>query len=187
MRKINLKTKNDSKDNARKRGSSSQVSLIISIILLIITGVSYGGVWYLKDSQSKKIDTIKEEINSLKKSLDTNKEFRKVYDFQNRLLEADKLSKAKVIQTNLLNSLSGATMGSSSLVNLKVDVKDGLSDVTTMINVLDLAKLAEQINAYDAIDINKDAKMQNSSTKEGLIEATVKFKVKENKINTNQK
>lgn len=176
MRKINLKAKGYS-GSSGKRKYSSQTSLIVGIILLMLAACLYGGVSYVKNKQVKKIDLVKNEITSMKNSLDSSDDFKVVYDFQDRLLELKDITKNKVVQLNLLNQISETTMNRSVIQDLKVVISDGLSDVEVIATITDLDILAKQLNAYGQININKQALLKSSSLKEEGVEAKISFSV----------
>jgi len=176
MRKINLKAKNLSNEHGGKR-YSGQTSLVAGVILLFLAATLYGGVWYLKSSQDKKISVIKNDIQILKNDLDKNKEYKKLYDFQDRLLETKYIFKNKVIQTNILNQISETTMNENVLKNLKITMKNGLSDIKLTVQTSDLDTLAKQINAYGQVDVNKQALLKGSSLGEEGVEASLGFSV----------
>ena len=152
-----------------------QTSLIIGVVVLVITGLLYGGVTYLKRAQEKKIASVKLEINNLKKSLDTNKDFKAVYDFQDRLFEIVNIQKDKVKQVDILNKLSQATLGASTMTDLKVNIQGGVGDVTASLKVPDLITVAKQINAYRDISKQGYVNFKNSNAKDDNMNTTIEF------------
>ena len=175
MRKINLKAKNVATSTVAQRGSSGQISLVVGIIILLVAGVLYGATTYLKNSQAKKIAMVKADIKALKKSLDTNKNFKTVYDFQDRLMQISSIEKDKVRQVDVLNQLSQSTLGVNVVQNLKVATKGGASKIDIRLTAPDLATVAKQINAYKAISSQKQVSLKGSSIKDGNNDMAVDF------------
>ena len=186
MRKINLKAKNLSSDKSNK-SYSGQSSLIIGIVLLFLAGGLYGGVFYLKSEQDKKVAIIKSNIQTLKNSLDKNEEYKKLYNFQDRLLEIKRIFKNKVIQTDLLDQISETTMNESTLQNLKVMMSNGTSEISLTTQVADLNVLAKQLKAYSKVDASNQASLDGSSLKEEGVEASIKFSIKNLSSSTDKK
>ncbi len=176
MRKINLKAKNlsSSEDN---RSYSGRAALIAGAVLLLLAAMLYGGVFYLKSAQAKKTAVVKNSIQSLKNSLDSNKEYKMVYDFQDRLLEIKRIFKDKVVQTTLLDQISEATMNESTLQGLKIVMDNGKSDVNINTQIADLDLLAKQLKAYSQIDSDKRATLGGSSLGEEGVEAVMELSV----------
>ena len=176
MRKINLKAKNIATGgSAYNNGPSGKISVAVSIIILLLAGLLYGGATYLRNSQNKKIATTKTEIKNLKKSLDTNKDFKVLYDFQDRLIQLSGLENKKVKQINVLNQLAQSTLDVSVMKNLKVQVDNGLSAVNASLTVPDLMTVAKQINAYKEVSSQKQVFLGGSGVKEDKVEMSVKF------------
>jgi len=175
VRKINLKAKNVATSTVAQRGSSGQISLVVGIIILLVAGVLYGATTYLKNSQAKKIAMVKADIKALKKSLDTNKNFKTVYDFQDRLMQISSIEKDKVRQVDVLNQLSQSTLGVNVVQNLKVATKGGASKIDIRLTAPDLATVAKQINAYKAISSQKQVSLKGSSIKDGNNDMAVDF------------
>lgn len=175
MRKINLKAKNLS--NRKSKGYSGQSSLIIGVVLLFLAAGLYGGVFYLKSKQDKETAIIKTDIQQLKNGLDGNKEYKELYDFQDRLLEIEHIFKNKVVQSDLLDQISETTMNKNTLQNLKITMDNGLSDINLTTQVADLNILAKQLKAYSQVDADKQALLRGSSLKEDSIEASIEFSI----------
>jgi hypothetical protein len=177
VRKINLKSKNLSANASNRQGPSGKISLLIGFLMLFLAGGLYGVVFYLNSSQAKKIKLVKSEIVAIKRSLDTNKNFKEVYDFQSRLLEIDKIIKEKVLQINVLNKISGATLGETTVKNLKVSVKDGISDLNVGLKVPDLDILSKQLESYNTVNPTKQAILKGGGMKNDVMEATINFSI----------
>jgi hypothetical protein len=177
MRRINLKSKN-LPNSEKKKEYSGQASLVVGVLLLIISAGLYGGVFYLKSNQDKEIRSIKSQITTIKRDLDVNQEYRELYDFQDRLAELETMTKNKVIQTNVLEQISGATMKTSTLKNLKITTKDGLSKILLTAKVSNLSDLAKQLNAYNQVDANRQALLTNSALKGEDIEAKINLSIR---------
>ncbi len=175
MRKINLKAKNIASNTSTPGGSSGQISLVIGIVVLLLAGILYRGVAYLRNSQAKKITMVKADIKALKKSLDTNKDFKIVYDFQDRLIQLDSVEKKKVRQVDVLNQLSQSTLGVDVMKTLKVTTSNGSSKVNTTLITPDLATVAKQINAYKEISSQKKVSLKSSSVKDGNTDMSIEF------------
>jgi hypothetical protein len=174
MRKINLKAKNLSSDK-RKRGYSGRTSLFAGIGMLFLAASLYGGVFYLKSKQSKKLAAIEIEIKILKNGLDGNSDYKELYDFQDKLLEIGRIFKGKVIQKDILDQISEVTMNENVLRRLKISMANGKSAVDLTVQTADLSVLAKQLNAYSQIDIDKQALLSGSSLREDGVDASVKF------------
>ena len=174
MRKINLKAKHSTSASSVVGGPSGKISLVAGLVLVIITLSLAGVVFYLQSSMEDKISSAKNDIQALKRRFDTNKDFKELYDFQERLLEIEKLVKKKKIQTDVLTSVSQGTLGVTTVDNLKVDMKE---DVKVDINfrVPGLAELAEQINAYKGLTKDNEVGFGGSSLKNDVIESKVDF------------
>ena len=177
MRKINLKAKNLSANANNQQGPSGKISLLVGFFILLLAGGLYGVVFYLQSSQAKKIKLVKGEIVAIKRSLDTNENFKEVYDFQSRLLEIDKMIKEKVLQIDVLNRVSGATLGETTVKNLKVSVKNGASDLDMALRVSDLGMLSKQLESYNTINSAEQATLKGSGLKDDAVEATINFSV----------
>jgi len=175
VRKINLKAKNIASNTSSSGGASGQISLIIGILILILAGGLYGGAAYLKNAQAKKIVVVKSEIKTLKKSLDTNKDFKNVYDFQDRLIQLDGVDKNKIKQVNILNQLSQSTLAVDTMKNLKVAVNNGISTIDTNLLTPDLMTVAKQINAYKAVSSQGQVSLKSSGIKDDATEMSVSF------------
>ncbi len=177
MRKINLKAKNLS-ENTNEKSYSGQSSLVAGVIVMLVAGLLYGTVFYLKSAQDKKNLTISTSIQNLKSGLDNNDEYKKLYDFQDRLLEIEDISKNKVIQTNVLNQISEATINENTVKRLKIVLDKGKSEIEMTIQVADLNILAKQLESYSKIAINRQASLSSTSLKDDYMEAAIKFSVK---------
>ena len=175
MRKINLKAKNISTNTAVQGGASGKISLVIGIIVLLVAGVLYGTSAYLKNSQVKKITIVKADIKALKNNLDTNKNFKTVYDFQDRLIQLSNIEKNKVRQVDVLNQLSQSTLGVDVMKTLKVNTNNGSSIVNTTLSTPDLATVAKQINTYKEITSQGRVALKSSSIKDGSTDMAVEF------------
>ncbi len=176
MRKINLKAKNIANSGSTyNNGPSGKISMTISIIILLLAGLLYGGAAYLRSSQNKKIATTKTEIKNLKKSLDANKDFKVLYDFQDRLMQIGGLENKKVKQINILNQLAQSTLDVSVMKNFKVQIDNGLSAVNAVLTVPDLMTVAKQVNAYKEGSFQKQVFLSGSDVKEDKVEMSVKF------------
>ena len=175
MRKINLKAKNIASNTSVSGGSSSKISLAISIVILLLAGILYGATAYLKNSQAKKITMVKTEIKALKNSLDTNKNFKTVYDFQDRLIQIDNVKKNKIKQVDVLNQLAQSTLGVDVVKNLKVTTSNGASKVNITLITPNLATVAKQINTYKGISSQNKVSLKSSSIKDGNTDMAVEF------------
>ncbi len=176
MRKINLKAKNIATgSSAYNNGPSGKISMAISIIILLLAGLLYGGVAYLRSSQNKQIAKTKTEIKNLKRSLDTNKDFKVLYDFQDRLMQISAIENKKVRQIDVLNQLAQSTLDVSVMKNLKTKVDNGLSTVSAVLAVPDLMTVAKQINAYKEVSSQGQVSLKGSSMKEDKVEMSVEF------------
>jgi hypothetical protein len=176
MRKINLKAKNLSSSD-ESRSYSGKASLIAGSVLLLLAAALYGGVFYLKSSQVKKMVSAKNSIQSLKNSLDSNKEYKELYDFQDRLLEIKRIFKDKVAQVSVLDQISGTTMNENTFKGLKMKMNNGKSDITVNTQIADLNLLAKQLKAYSRIDMNKRATLDGSSLGEDGVDAVIELSI----------
>jgi len=174
VRKINLKGEKFS-DNKQKKEYQGGTSFIVGIMLLILATSICGGMYFLKSSQAKKIITIKADITKIKKELDKNKDFQNVYNFQDLLLELKTIIKDKVVQTNLLDQIAEATINDSTVQSVRASIVNGLSDVDMNLKVADFGLLAKQINAYNQVNIKRQAVLKGASLKEEDIEAKISF------------
>lgn len=176
MRKINLKAKNLPGDKSGK-SYSGQSSLVVGGILILLAAGLYGGVFYLKSTQSKKANAVKNDIQTLIVGLDRNKEYKALYDFQDRLLEVKSIFKNKVIQSDLLDQISETTMSDSTLRSLKITMSGGTSEINLTTQVADLNSLAKQLKAYSQVDADGQVSLNGSSLKEEGIEASMEFSI----------
>jgi len=176
MRKINLKAKNISSESV-KEGYSGKISLVGGFVLLFLAGILYGGTWYLQNTQKKKVTVLKNNIQVLKNDLDKNKDYKQLYNFQDKLLELKRIFGNKIIQSDILNKISENTLNENSLKNLKIAINSGRSDITLTVQTSDLNNLAKQITAYSQIDINKQALLKGSSLGEDGVEASIQFSI----------
>jgi len=164
MRKINLRSRELS--SSHYNHGSNVAPIVIGVIILLVTALLYGGVFLIKKSQDKQKSRLKQSIASIKRELDTNKNFQDLYDFQKRLMSIGAMLDTKIVQTNILNSLSENTLGETTLTDLKITEKNNLSEIALQGNVKDLAILAKQINAYNNLDDNGQAILIKSALKD---------------------
>jgi hypothetical protein len=181
VRKINLKAKNISAEKNKQQGLSGNASVAVGFFMLILAGLLYGAVYYLNGSQAKKIKTVKGEIVAIKRSLDTNKDFKEVYDFQGRLLDVDKILENKVVEIDILNKLSETTLGEVKLTGLKAAMNGGNSDLSIALNASDLDMLSKQLESYNVINSKSQAKLKNSTLKDDMLEADIELTIPKNK------
>ncbi len=175
MRKINLKARNVTSNTSSSGGASGRISLTVGIIVLIVAGGLFGGATYLKKSQDKKITEVKKEIKALKRSLDTNKDFKAVYDFHDRLRELSSIEKEKIKQIDVLEQLAQSTLGDNAMKTFKVTADGGKSEINATLFSPDLATVAKQVNAYKNISIQNKTSLKNVSAKDGIVEMTTEF------------
>jgi len=177
VRKINLKSDGvTGGDKYRKHGS--QASIWVSFLILLIAGALYGGVFYLNQSTQKQITSVKAEIDNLKRRLDTDKSFKEVYDFQSRLLELMRLAKGKIVQSNLLTKIAGATLQDVKVDSIDAKNKKGnlMTEVSFFAPNLDV--IAKQIKSYNGlVGSGQQVILKKSDVKDSSMKTIVTFPV----------
>lgn len=111
---------------------------IISLVVLILTGLAWGGVHLYALDVKQKIVTTTDEITSEEQKID-GKDVRRIADFQNRLAAVEESLNAQNKPNDALSKISSALLEKSYITSFNYDtanqtvalsvVSDGIADV----------------------------------------------------------
>ncbi|MEA2007119.1 MAG: hypothetical protein U9O20_03105 [Patescibacteria group bacterium] len=172
MKKINLKSSELTVKREKKR--SSNTSLSVGIILLLVAVGSYGVLMLMNQKTVDEIATVNSEIEKIKKELDGD-EFHELYDFQSRLYEIEDLIKGKRSQSMNLEKIAAFTLSGTSFVKLEQAVEGQQSEIVATISVVDHYALSQQLEAYSLMDGAKEVSLVKSEQADEGIQADLKF------------
>jgi len=172
MKQINLKTNEFNKRKMQNKGSSS---LIWGVVLLVISVALYGVVYFHRLQINNEVGIVKNEIETKQTELNAE-EFKKVYDFEKRLVELQGRMDANIKQSQNLVEIAKATFQETYFKDIELSVESGVSDFVIDINVLDFDSLAKQISAFNGMEnLNGEILLEDSVTKETGVDAKIKF------------
>ena len=180
MKAINLKTKHVSAD---RLSQGSWGPLWVALAFLLIAGVTWLGLKYLVSQQKNKMIALEEEIENMKSFLNAD-QFREVYDFQKRLLIIDDILKQKGNQPALLQMIANATLGDTIIKTLDLSFQPENQLVAVKMDLFnsDLDHLAQQIDAYNGLDIEHNVILETSKQDKGGLASSLRFKMKVPKL-----
>lgn len=151
---INLSQSYNASAAAVAKKSASDTGFLISIVILIVTLLAYGGLKLATQSYSSKKAGIESQISAVRDSL-SGGEVEKVADFQKRMDNINSNFTSLASPNEKLNAIAGAMVAGS--VASSVDSKEG---VLTAIFIVDNYQTAsKQIlglkNEFDQAKISK--------------------------------
>jgi hypothetical protein len=184
VRKINLKSKTVV-DIEAKRKHSSRVSMLGGLMVLLLTLLVYGGVFYLKNQQVNQIKKVKQNITALKTSLDSDKNLKELYDFQGRLIDLKNIISKKIRQGDVLNKVASKTLTTAKVKEVKISVSAGVSTVAVKTNLNDLGAIAKQLELYDQVNAPEQASLKGGVLKDGGLDTAVEFTISKNNSQNN--
>lgn len=179
MAKINLKSNEMATGRPRSQGSNR--SLIMGIITLALGLLAFGVVRYLNIQTEAKNEESRAEIVRLEEQLN-NPEVKKLYDFQDRLIEIEGLMENKTMQSAVLEKIARYTLPNTRFTKLEFENQTGKTEVNATFIVQNHNELAKQIEAFGLIGEEVETVLLDSSKvdQEGIgIEGNLVFSVKE--------
>jgi hypothetical protein len=172
MKQINLKTNEFNKRRKKDKGSSS---LIWGVLFLALSAALYGVVYFYKLQTNNKISAVQSEITTKQSELNSE-EFKKVYDFEKRLIELQSKMNTNIKQSKNLVEVAKKTFQETYFRNLDSSVEAGRSDFVVDINVPDFDFLARQITAFNSMEnLDGEVHLEDSVVKETGVDAKIKF------------
>ena len=173
MRQINLK----SDHGVSERKTRISLSLVIGLLLLIISGLVWGGLFLYEMQLEKNISIANNEIKQREQDVDGQK-FREIYDFQGRIVDLKKYFSDSNSQREILDIISSRTFGDTVFNDLSIEQSSPSSSVVkASIMLKDAKKLASQLNAYKQSEQIVNLKLENSSLEEEGVSASLVFTV----------
>ena len=175
MKKINLKS--SELISRRKTSGDGNTSLLLGVLIILISLGAYGAVLFLKSSTETEISKTQDEIEILKKKMDSD-ESLEVYDFQDRLFEIEDMMKTKFMQGENLAKISVFTLPGTSFNKITTKVLGGgMLNVEAEILTPDHYALSQQLEAYSLMEEAHDVILDNSKQEEDGIESKIIFKI----------
>ncbi len=179
MAKINLKSNEMTSRRPNSQGSNK--SLVLGISTLALGLIAFGSVKYLVIQSDTKIEENKEEIEQLENRMNTA-EVKKLYDFQDRLIELEGLMETKTRQSSVLEKIARYTLPNTKFTKLNLENQVGKTKIDATLIVENHNELAKQIEAFSLIGEQVDTVFLDSSKVDqtGIgIEGQVVFYIKE--------
>lgn len=149
MAKINLKS-NDVL-NRRPKSQGSNKSLLFGIIVLVLGLAAFGTIRYLTIETGGKIEEALIDIQNLEAKVSTD-EFKDLYDFQDRLIEIEKVMSGRIRQGDILDKVQANTLPTTRFLKFHDEKKVSGVEVTATMVVISHNEIAKQIEAYSLID-----------------------------------
>lgn len=176
MKKINLKS--SELISKRKKSGDGSTSLLLGILIILISLGAYGAVLYLKSSTETEITKTNEDIEILKKKMDSD-ESLEVYDFQDRLFEIEELMKSRIVQGENLAKVGVFTLPETRFekITLKV-LEGGMLNVEALVLTPDHYALSQQLEAFSIMEEAEDIMLDSSKQEEEGIESKIIFKIR---------
>ncbi len=172
MKKINLKSSELSVNRSKRK--SGNMSLSISVVLLLIVLGSYGVLMLMNKKTNDEIASVKSEIIKIKKEMDS-KDFLELYDFQSRLYEIEELISGKTSQDASLEKIAAFTLPDTSFISVEQKSVGQRTEVTAVIVVPDLYVLSQQLEAFSMIDGSKEVSLTSREQGYEGVEAELEF------------
>lgn len=179
MAKINLKSNEIAGERSRSKGTNK--SLIMGISILALGLFTFGIVRYLNIQTEAKNEGIRTEIVQLEEQMNSA-DVKKLYDFQDRLIEIEGLMANKTMQSAVLEKIARYTLPGTRFTKLEFENQIGSTDVDATFIIQNHNELAKQIEAFSLIGDEVETVLLDSSKvdQEGLgIEGNLIFSVKE--------
>jgi hypothetical protein len=181
MAKINLKSNEIGGGRPKSQGSNR--SLIMGITTLSLGLLAFGVVRYLNIQAEAKNEETRAEIVQLEERLN-NPEVKKLYDFQDRLIEIEGLMQNKTMQNAVLEKIARYTLPGTRFTKLEFENQIGKTEVDATFIIQNHNELAKQIEAFSLIGDEVETVLLDSSKvdQEGLgIDGNLIFSIKEAK------
>lgn len=159
MAKINLKSNEMSSRRPKSQGSNK--SLLFGILTLAVGLAGFGMVRYMTIQVTNKGEEARAEILQKEEALNT-KEVKKLYDFQDRLIEVEGMIESKVMQNVVLDKIEKYTLSQTTFTKLEAEKQGGKTSVKATIIVENHNKLAEQMESFGLIDGGVDVFLKAS-------------------------
>ena len=176
MKKINLKS--SELISKRKKSGDGNTSLLLGVLIILISLGAYGAVLYLNSSTEAEISATQDEIEILKKKMDSE-ESLEVYDFQDRLFEIEDLLKTKFMQGENFSKISVYTLPETTFNKVTTKVlENGLLNVEAVILTPDHYALSQQLEAYSLMEEAEDVILDNSKQEEEGVESKILFNIR---------
>lgn len=178
MAKINLKSNEMSNRKPRSQGSNK--SLLFGILTLALGLAVFGMVRYLTIKTESQNEEARAEITQIENQMNSE-EVKKLYDFQDRLIEIEKLMVKKNMQSAVLSKIERHTLAGTVFKKLDFETQSNKTQVEATVIVDNHNELAKQIEAFTLIDEVQDAYLDSSKvSKEGSgIEGKIVFFVQD--------
>ncbi len=179
MAKINLRSNEMS--SRKPNSQSSNRSLVLGISTLALGLAAFGLVKYLGIETEAKSQEIRSEITQVEDQMNTA-EVKKLYDFQDRLIEIEGLMDRKTMQSVVLNKIARYTLPTTKFKVLGFENQTGKTAIAASVIVENHNELAKQMEAFSLIGDDVDTVLLDSSKvdKEGTgIEGLIGFYMKE--------
>ena len=179
MAKINLRSNEIVSRKPSSQGSNR--SLILGISTLAVGLLAFGTVKYVGIQTETKNEETRAEISRVEDQMNTE-DVKKLYDFQDRLIEIEGLVGKKTMQSAVLDKIARYTLPETRFVKLEFENNTGKTLVTADLIVANHNELAKQIEAFSLIGEEVETVLLDSSKvdQEGTgIEGVLEFYVKE--------
>lgn len=151
---INLSQSYNASAKAVAKKSASDKGFIVSIIVLIITLLVYGGLKLATQSYSSKKAGVEEQISAVRNSL-SGGEVERVADFQKRMDNIDSRFTSEASPNEKLNAIADAMVAGS----VATSIESSDSTVTAIFKVDNYQTASKQIlglkNKFDQAKISK--------------------------------
>ncbi len=178
MAKINLKSNEMSSRRPNSQGSNK--SLLLGILSLAIGLAAFGMVRYLSIQTESISEDTRAEIAQIENQMN-NDNVKKLYDFQDRLIEIEGLMSNKDMQSSILGKIENHTLAPTVFRKVEFETLVGKTQIEATVIVDNHNELAKQIEAFTLINEVDDVYLSSSKVnKEGSgIEGQIVFFFKE--------
>ncbi|MBT3356508.1 hypothetical protein HN784_05060 [bacterium] len=148
MAKINLKSNEMSGRRPNSQGSNK--SLVFGIVSLAVGLAVFGMVRYLTIQTENQNEEARAEVVQLENNMNTD-DVKKLYDFQDRLIEIEGLMDNKVSQMELLEKIERHTLPATRFTKLEFERQSSKTEIDATVVVENHVELAKQIEAFSLI------------------------------------
>lgn len=178
MKRINLKTDEGNSNSAQK---SSSISFFVGMIFLILAVLMYGFVIFEKNKISAKKQEVENAIFQKQKALNENEDFKKIYNFEKRLLDLKKDMNEYENYSGELKKIASATFPEVYFQKFDANNFTGYSSYEIEFISPDLSSLARQITAYSKMEGIENLKFHKGAFSSDGLSARITFDLFQNK------
>ncbi len=185
MKTINLKSQEIELSNPRRIGSGS--TALGSFILILSLAGFFVSFFYL-NMISSEVDSVSNEIKTKSVNLE-GEEFKNLYDFQDRILELEKIEENKANQFYVLGLLEKYTLKEVVFSNLIMKANEGNQPIEIESEIIsnDYGSIERQARIFESLEDIDNVIIKTIKTEKEKVIANLILKLKSASNNQNLK